>query len=216
MPPGPSEAPAIGFTAYLLSCAARRPVRSDTLASLRASDWGAEAVVALDQDRFVDPLPRVTETARAILVSAHARGAEMILVLEDDVDVNRHLRHNLERWSPVVSHRRGDYFFATLYNPNIAPPATEADPASAYPVDPEHVYGAQGFFFSRATARWLLDHWDEHIGAPDIRMPRLAARVSPVWIHRPSLVQHRPVASLWGGVEHAAVDFSADWRAPEG
>ncbi len=169
----------------------------------------------LDQGRFEQPLARVLDTAHSILVSAHARGAELILVIEDDVDVNRFLRHNLAHWPPVRAHRRDNPLFATLYNPNIAPVATAEDPASFCQADPELVYGAQGFLFSRATARWLLDHWDDHIGAPDIRMPRLAARVGPVWVHRPSLVQHRPVASLWGGVAHAAIDFSADWRAPE-
>ena len=68
---------------------------------------------------------------------------------------------------------------------------------------------------SVATACWILDHWDEQGGFPDIRMSRLAGQRSPVYMHRPSLVQHRQVPSVWGGVAHTAIDFSPDWRAPE-
>jgi hypothetical protein len=41
----------------------------------------------------------------------------------------------------------------------------------------------------------------------------LHARGSPLWYDCPSLVQHRPVASTWGGTPHVADDLSPDWRA---
>jgi hypothetical protein len=50
-------------------------------------------------------------------------------------------------------------------------------------------------------------------GPLDLRISRLAARWSPIWYHHASLVQHRPVASTWGGTTHVAIDFSPDWRA---
>ena len=77
--------------------------------------------------------------------------------------------------------------------------------------DPEAVYGGQAFLMSVATARWILEHWDD--GMHDIMWPRLAAQRSPVVYHRPSLVQHRGVPSTWGGVQHHASDYSPDWQA---
>jgi hypothetical protein len=81
-------------------------------------------------------------------------------------------------------------------------------------VPPEQVYGTQAWVLSRATARYVLDHWDEIGGYPDIRISRLAGRVTPLWYHLPSLVQHLAVPSVWGGVPHTAPDYDADWRAP--
>ena len=49
-------------------------------------------------------------------------------------------------------------------------------------------------------------------GYHDIRMTRLAARVTPLVYHRPSLVQHLAVRSTIGGVRHEAADFDAGWR----
>jgi hypothetical protein len=61
----------------------------------------------------------------------------------------------------------------------------------------------------------VLERWDELQGYPDIRISRLAGRLTPLWFHLPSLVQHRAVPSVWGGVAHQAPDYDAEWRAPD-
>ena len=199
--------------AYLTSCEERHEVCASTVADLKATDWAAPPTVVIDQARFERVQARVTDTGRRLLERAVAEADDLFLYLEDDLAFNRSLRWNLEHWAPVTERGPGDPFVASLYNPNVVLPATAEDPAPFVVADPRRVYGAQALVFSVTTARSVLEQWDEVPGMPDIRMPRLAARSSPVWYHRPSLVQHRPVGSTWGGAGHEAVDFSPSWRA---
>ena len=60
-------------------------------------------------------------------------------------------------------------------------------------------------------ARYLLRSWNEEGGEPDLRMPRLAGRLVPVYYHRPSLVEHVGHVSTWGGRQHQSVDFDRDF-----
>jgi hypothetical protein len=62
-------------------------------------------------------------------------------------------------------------------------------------------------------ASHLLKHWGEEVGAADLRMPRIAARICPVYMHAPSLVQHVGGESTWGGPFHQAHDFDQSWKA---
>ena len=164
-------------------------------------EWASD-----DHDR------RHEETARRLLEQAIADQAELILFLEDDLEFNRHLRHNLENWSPARDLGPDSHFFASLYNPSIRERKVCLDEAW-FMADPDYVYGSQAFLLSTATARYQVQHWLEVPGAADIKMSRLAAPVCAIYYHQPSLVQHRPVASVWGGPYHAARDFQPDWRA---
>ena len=195
-----------------MSCEERRVVLGDTVASMLASDWGEPPVVVMDEARFERKQTRVVETGYRTLARAVEEADDLFLFMEDDVSFNRWIRHNLGRWRPLADRSSGDPFFGTLYNPNTAPAASPGDAANEVVGDPRAFYGTQGIVLSVTTARAILEHWDDVRGLPDIRMSRLAARWSPIWFHRPSLVQHRPVPSMWGGVAHSAVDFSADWR----
>ena len=85
---------------------------------------------------------------------------------------------------------------------------------SSFPADPRTVIGAQGRLISRACAEFLLEKGRGPGLRQDLRFARLAAaRFGAVWVHRPSLVQHRAAASTWGGPAHTAWDFDAEWRA---
>ncbi len=200
-----------------MTCKGREAVCAETLELLAATDWGGPPIVVVDCSQQERAIARILETGRRLLeqaVDESESGADdLVLSLEDDLSFNRWLRHNLERWPPIVDRRSGDHFFASLYNPNIVPPASAADPATATVIDPRQFYGSQAMLFSVATARSILDEWHDGQGPIDLRVSRLAARWSPIWFHRPSLVQHRPIASTWGGAQHAAIDYSPDWRA---
>jgi hypothetical protein len=139
--------------------------------------------------------------------------AELFVFMEDDLDFNRSIRFNLEHWRPILEHPAGDDFFASLYNPNIAPVMSASDPDPYVIVDPEKIYGTQAVVLSVSLARWILSRWDDVRGATDIRMSRLAAQRTAIYYHRPSLVRHLAVPSTWGGIVHDAIDFSPDWRA---
>ena len=86
------------IVAYMSSGSYRRAVRDETLADLRATDWGADVVVVVDQARAPDqPKVRATDNARETLERAAQRDrGDLILFLEDDLAFNRHLRHNLQ------------------------------------------------------------------------------------------------------------------------
>ena len=50
------------------------------------------------------------------------------------------------------------------------------------------------------------------------RLAGLAARdfpAAPIWVHRPSLIQHTATASFWGARLHRAKDFDPGWMPSE-
>ena len=199
--------------AYVLSCEERADVCAETVDDLGRTDWGSPPVVVLDESTAERRLQRIVDTGLQVLIRAVDEGGDdgMFLLCEDDVTFNRSLRHNLERWSPVVTRGPDGHLFGSLYNPNVVAPPS--DGATAVVADPRRFYGSQGMVMSVTTARSMVEQWDDGHGPLDLRISRLAARWSPLWFHHPSLVQHRAVESTWGGAPHSAVDFSADWRA---
>lgn len=200
------------IAAYMLSCPERETIRLQTLTNLQATDWNAAPHIEVDGTAFERRQERIDHTARLLLRSAIEASPDFILFLEDDLDFNRHLRHDLEHWYPLRQVAPGGFFFGSLYNPNVG--QVERRPDLAYFVaDPNTVYGGQAVLFSLATAHYLEAHWTEEIGMPDIKMPRLAARLSPIHYHLPSLVQHIGAISVWGGHFHTAWDFESGWRA---
>jgi hypothetical protein len=202
--------------AYITTCEARAAVCADTVAALAATDWGEPPVLVIDESTHQRALARILETGRRLLTRAVDEADDLVLYLEDDLAFNRWLRHNLEHWVPLADRRPGDPFFGSLYNPNIVPPTAPTDRDAATVVDPRRFYGSQAMLLSVTTARTILDQWDDATGPLDLRVSRLAARRSPIWFHRPSLVQHLPVTSASGGATHEAIDFSPDWRALTG
>ena len=201
--------------AYVLSCEERAEVCAETVADLGQSDWGSPPTVVIDDSTAERKLQRINETGVRLLAQAvdewNGHDDDVILFCEDDVAFNRSLRHNLERWTPIVERRADGHLFGSLYNPNVVAPA--ADGFTATVADPRRFYGSQGMVMSVTTARSLVEQWDDGHGPLDLRISRLAARWSPLWYHSPSLVQHRAVDSTWGGAPHSAIDFSVDWRA---
>lgn len=201
------------LTAYILSSTSRRDVRLDTIAKLAATDWAAKPVVIIDQLRSPDLTKRAVDNSRSLLLSAVSGPGDVFLFLEDDLDFNRWLRFNIERWAPLAERPIGGDFYASLYNPGVGSLNEDDDGDTFRIVNPELVYGSQAVLMSTSIAAWILRHWDDGRGFQDIRMSRLAAQRTPIYYHRPSLVQHRPVPSTWGGVAHEACDYSPDWRA---
>ena len=202
------------IVAYILSCPDREKLRDQTLANLAATDWGEPAIVEIDRTNYERRQERQTETALRLLQHAVKDGPEFFLFLEDDLAFNRYIRHNLEHWYPMRHAPDSGHFFSSLYNPRVR--ALGHDDALAFFVaDSNSVYGSQAFVLSAATGRYIVDNWETLIGMQDIKMSRLAARVTPIYYHQPSLVQHIGVESAWGGPYHRAVDYHEDWRAEQ-
>jgi hypothetical protein len=106
----------------VLSCEERADVCAETLADLGRTDCGAEPTVVLDESTSPRELQRIVDTGRRVLAQAvdEADGAaDVILVCEDPVTFNRSLRHNLERWGPIVERRPDGHLFGSLDNPDV-------------------------------------------------------------------------------------------------
>jgi hypothetical protein len=166
----------------------------------------------LDDGTAPTALERIHQTWRRVIRRAADSPTRFVLLLEDDLVFNRRLAANLDSWPLLERVQPGGAFFASLYNANR--PFIERRVDERYLVaEPRAAWGAQALLTTPATARFIDSHWDEAQGNPDQRMPRLAGRVTPVYVHLPSLVDHAVVPTTWGGIAHSALDFDLDWRA---
>lgn len=199
------------IVAYMMSCTEREATRDQTLADLRSTDWDDKVRVEVDRALYERSQSRQEDTAYNLLRRAIIDRPPCFLFLEDDLIFNRHLRHNLEHWAPVAEVSSTGYFFGSIYNPSVQPRWTNTD-AAYFVAEPDSVYGSQAFLLSLATAEHIVEHWLEVIGLQDIKMSRLAAQVSPIYYHVPSLVQHVG-STTWGGANHSALDFQPEWKA---
>lgn len=197
--------------ACMISIPERQACRHGTLEALARTDWPSEPLLLFDPQRGEDRQARQTALALAALKHSLRKAFDYLLLIEDDLTFNLHLRHNLESWSPL---RRGRIHLASLYNPGVY--AQAYDVRHHYQVmEGRSIFGSQAFLISRSALSYLIGHWNEVEGMQDIRISRLAARLNkPILYHAPSLVQHRGVKSTWGGRFHRAVDFRMHWRAP--
>lgn len=202
------------FSAFIMSCEGRRKALADTLDSLSAAGWPDEPRVILDDGEGATPLDRIHRTWRRMLGYAATAGTDFVLLLEDDVVFGKHFRRNLEAWPPLRRLLPGHAFYASLYNPGR--PSLLVRASENYLIaDPLQVWGSQALVLTPRTAA-IIDHcWHSAEGHPDTRMPRIAAGFTPIYYHVPSLVEHAPVQTTWGGFAHYSVDFDADWCTPE-
>lgn len=200
------------ITAYILSCPEREEARRQTLENLLATDWLAQPEIEIDNTNYERRQERQERASYRLLNRAVADASEFILFLEDDLQFNQHLRHNLQQWYPLRQANANDHYFGSLYNPTIRELTRDND-RSFFVADPECVYGSQAFVLSKATAGYIAAHWNEVPGMQDIKMSRLAARVCPIYYHIPSLVQHVGINSVWGGNFHWTNDFHSSWKA---
>jgi hypothetical protein len=202
------------FNVRMVSCAERDDVRAQTLASWAQTDWPEAPAVDMDDGSALLIQTRIEETWLRALRTAAADDVDFVLLLEDDLAFNRHLRHNLERWPPLRALGDGALpFFGSLYTHDYSM-LWRDQPGRTAIAAPEAFWGAQALVLSRGTARHLLSCWPGGSRAHDLKAARLAAQMGPVYCHLPSLVQHRPGPSTWGGNAHQAADFDAAYRVP--
>ena len=195
----------------MISCRSREAVRTATLANLAATDWPRDRMpfVRIDDSEAERPQERQEKNSQAALQWGLDSAADWILFLEDDLDFNLHLWHNLSHWSPLIQSRIG---LASLYNPIIVEQSRN-DYQHFFIANPYAVYGSQAFVIGRDCAQFILQHWDRVPGMQDIKCSRLAAEYgSAIYYHSPSLVQHVGQVSAWGGRFHWAPDFSRDFK----
>jgi hypothetical protein len=195
----------------MISCRERSLVRAETVRRLAATDWGREAELVLDDESGADRLDRIHRTWHRALECAARAAGDFVLLLEDDLIFCRRLRTNLESWNPLARTSRRQPFYASLYNPGM--PYLWRNVRDRFMVaHPHDIWGSQAIVMTPITAAFVAAQWGSADGNPDQRMPRIAARVTPVYYHLPSLVDHAPVETTWGGVVHKARDFDENFN----
>jgi hypothetical protein len=197
--------------ALMVSCPERDRVREETLESFRQSDWHPGPSVLVDAEQGVPSARRICSIWQKAIAYAERSAADLVLLVEDDIIVNRWLKHNVSHWRPVLE-RPHKWFYGSLYNPRVF--RLRDDPMGAYfCAHPESVWGAQALLISPQTAAFIHANWNKYVGVPDCTMPQIAAEKSPIFYHSPSLVNHRLAPSTWGGLSHQAIDFAPQWKA---
>jgi len=196
----------------LLTAPRRGRILRAALRSIARSDLPPPHIFTDPGGPPLPPALRVVRAWRAMLAEAvHTTRSPWLLCLEDDIAVHPRLWQLLHRWPPFRQGRIRT--FASLYNPSL-PCAPGTRPARHWlRADPRHFFGAQALLIARPFARLALTHWDTVPGMQSHRLAILAARHfpgAPLYVHRPSLVQHTGTASTWGAPRHTAPDFQKD------
>ena len=200
--------------AVMITCSVRERLFRQTLQDLARTDWNQKPVIIQSRSRRLsDPTDDGLSNTYRALERGWKSGDDYVLFLEDDLRFNRFLRHNLLNWAPL---HHAEITLASLYNPGFGF-LTPCDVKNrCYAVPPGIVLGSQAFLLSRQTVKFVLAHWNEAEGGQDLRIARLAARLShPILYHPPSLVQHVGTRTVCTTPFHCAPDFSRWWKAPQ-
>ena len=210
----------------MITCPGREALLKATLADLRRHEvQGHQALrlhVQLDETTYERRQERQEHNSLAALTTGLNRfpDAAVLLFFEDDIIFNRHLMHNLQRWSPLRAEARSAngkpwYMFGSLYDPNVRELSCKPD-EHYFIADPAAVYGSQAFVMSRAMVKHFVQNWWDVQGMQDIKMSRLATLLGPIYYHQPSLVQHVGVVSTWTDDArfHDTKYFDRDFKAP--
>jgi hypothetical protein len=209
--PAPLGVPSGDLAAFMITCPERKKVLEDTLQSLSATDWpDLPLEILVDQEVHKDRVRRISSQVGRALQRFLEHSAGYMLLLEDDLIFNRHLRYNVERWPPFL---RQEITLAGLCNGGIAELAYNV-PENAVAVVPEEACGTQALLISRAAAEHAINGWGQLESPADLRLMSLVAQLGrPLLYHAPSLVQHRMVPSTRGAATFQVPDFDPEWRA---
>lgn len=198
----------------MISCESRDTIRSQTLDSLYETDWQWPIEVIMDKNSMSsEQYKKLSPTEKQVIASYKAmktaveHSPKWVVFMEDDLIFNKYIGHNIVNWEPI---RNNFLNFGSLYTPNNNR-CSEEDGNCWYKAECLKLYGSQFYIMSPHAAEWAINHWNDVIGLQDIKLTRLA-RGKPIYYHSPSLVQHRSVPSVWGGVSHQSGDFDYEWK----
>lgn len=199
------------LAAVMVSCQERSELREQTILRLRETDWGDNPLhVQIDVRTDLNHRARHLECVYRALETGCKLDIDYILLLEDDLDFNRHIYSNLSSWDPL---KRGEVSIAGLYNFQARELACDLT-NNARIVDPASIFGSQAFLFSRRSAERLLHKWEKLEGGLEARIRQIFDQTRHAFFyHAPSLVQHLGKQSVRQNAYHEAMDFSRDWKS---
>lgn len=211
-------------TVHLLTHPRRAGSLAHTLASWTRSDWPGEPRMHRDDAVERDgeawgKTGRVRRMAEAFVGMLRAVLAEngsdggWVLLLEDDLEFHPRIGSLVAQWEALRDER---CVLASLFNPSLRETRDVARLPRAFAADPQTFLGAQALLLRRRVVPLVLEKWDSVPGLTSQRLARLLGGEGPIWVHRPSLVQHVATDSAWGARIQRALDFHPAWEPPGG
>ena len=221
----PSHFPQIRL--YILTYPANAESLEQTLASIRECDWGEEPIVITQPEEWPKGRESGSWNYQRALEAAVADGCDFAVILEDDVRVNKYLRHNLLT-NPLIRRDQCDYL--SLFMPDlIADPWERSEAHLGYRLaKPRYagpntlwqrgrVWGSQGYLLSRRFMLTARARWDRLTEGQDTRVLSVCSEFHlPLWYTMPCLVEHMPRLSAFGTPTAYAPDFDLDFRLEVG
>lgn len=205
---------------HLLTCPERAASVAATLANWKRTDWAETPRIYYDRAPecageewgMAARAHRLTKAFAFMLRQVLAKGGdrmEWLLFLEDDLEFHPRLGSLVAEWLPLNDPRCG---LASLFNPSLPVDAKWGAPSRAFAALPANFLGAQALLLRRHAAQRVLERWDSAPGLTSQRLARLLGGDGPIWVHRPSLVQHVATDSSWGARVQRALDFDPGWE----
>ena len=205
---------------HLLTCARRASVCAETLARWGRTDWPGAPRVHLDPVAEADAPEwgtaargtRLTEAFAGMVRAALAepgRAGEWLLFLEDDLDFHPQLARHVGAWLAL---RDECCWLASLFNSGVRARTDLPAQTHAFAAQSVSYLGSQALLLRREAAAEAVRRWDSVTGLQCQRLAFLFGRERPLWVHRPSLVQHVAVDSSWGARVKRAADFDLGWE----
>lgn len=205
---------------HFLTCPRRQQTFTRTLARWARTDWKAWPRIHIDDTPEAEAntwgtsarAPRLPAVFAEMLQEAlKEKGGdeEWVLLLEDDLDFHPKIAAHVAAWGALRDPRCA---MASLFNPSLQAMEYPDPPANAFAAHPKTFLGAQALLLRRGAARRALAEWDRLSGMQSQRLAKLFGQEGPIWVHRPSLVQHVAVDSSWGVRVQRALDFSPAWE----
>jgi hypothetical protein len=204
-----------------MTCAPRMRVATATLESWEHTDWPATPYLILDRQPEMPGEAWGSPNRAARIVGAYARMLvhalevdgpedEWMLFLEDDLTFHPRLGSLLRSWPALRDPRCG---FASLFNPSLHATSEWGEMDRAFAARPEAFVGGQAILLRRSWVVTALDSWNSCPGMQAQRLARMLGPLGPIWVHRPSLVQHVGQESSWGAQTHRAPDYDEAFTA---
>jgi LPS sulfotransferase NodH len=209
--------------AYVVTYLANQESAQLTLDNIHQSDWGEEPLLFVQPADWPVGYDAAACNYKRALEHAADDGCDFALVLEDDIRVCRHLRHNLTTL-PLVARDQCD--FLSLYVPDlVANPWERVEPHLGYRLarplysgpnrlwEKHRLWGSQGYLLSRRFIHAALERWDRLKMGLDSRAISVCSELKlPMWYTAPCLVEHAPLRSAHSTPLAHAPDFEPEFR----
>jgi hypothetical protein len=201
---------------FVQSHAGREPVLNGLRSSLEASDVGIEYTVMMHP-----PGHTVVEHFLAVLAAMRDADTDLVLRLEDDAVVNRHVRHNLTTWPAI---HRPDFGAGWAMSPPLSVLDWIYRKRVRNPSRKRLIPVCAAVMFWRRDMEWVIagcERWFAHHGGNAMDFAMSAAvhdEKKQNYLHDPCVADHR-VLGIASTLSHthkssstAAGAYNQNWK----